>query len=120
MANTEGLTDEVVSSMLAMPTPDEERLMHSRTQPKFPHRALARREQMMESLGEGEMPSARVIRSSKAPKVHSSTALKNQTQSSTDMKEQSFTPTPPSEAIKQTQQMQDDTDGAAYGPEQAL
>eukprot|EP00986_Skeletonema_menzelii_P003397 scaffold1040_cov149-Skeletonema_menzelii.AAC.10 len=116
MANTEGLSDEVVSSMLAMPTPDEERQMYSLKQPKFPHRALARREQMMETLDEGEMPAARVIRASKAPKVHSSSALKNRAQNNTDMKEQSITPTPPTEAIEPTQQMQDSdraTDGAA-------
>ncbi|KAK1745173.1 putative RPAP1 family protein [Skeletonema marinoi] len=111
MANTEGLTDEVVSSMLAMPSPDEERQLHSRkhaadNHPRFPQRALARREEMMESLGEGEMPAARVIRASRAPKIHSSAALKNKTQN-IDIKEQSITPTPPAEIMERTQQKGD-------------
>lgn len=122
MANTEGLTDEVVSSMLAMPSPDEERQLHSRKHtannkhPRFPQRALARREQMMESLGEGEMPAARVIRASKAPKIHSSTALKSRIQN-TDRKEQSITPpTPATEPVERAQPIQDNEgviDGAS-------
>ncbi len=107
MANTEGLTDEVVSSMLAMPSPDEERQLHCRRpqQPRFPHRAMARREQMMESLGEGEMPAARVIRASSAPKIHSSSELKSRTQNK-GTKEQSITPTPTTET-ERTQQKED-------------
>ncbi len=120
MANTEGLTDEVVSSMLTMPSSDEERQLHSRKHtaakhPSFPHRALARREQMMESLGEGEMPAARVIRASKAPKIHSSTALKSRTQN-IGKEEQSITPTTATEHVELTQPIQDNdavTDGAA-------
>ena len=81
MANTDGLSDEVVSSMLTMPTNEEEkqyRIGGSNKQSKaaFPRRAMSRREQMMEQLGEGESPSATVIRSSRAPKVQSSTAAK--------------------------------------------
>ena len=75
MANTEGLTDEVVSSMLAMPSPDEERQLNFRRQSALPQRLLTRREQMMDSLGEGEIPAAKVVRAS-APKVHSSSSLK--------------------------------------------
>lgn len=117
MANTEGLTDEVVSSMLAMPSADEERQLHSRKHtatkhPSFPQRALARREQMMESLGEGEMPAARVIRASRAPKIHSSTALKSRIQN-TDRKEQSITPEPAAEPVERTTQPIQDNDGAA-------
>eukprot|EP00984_Skeletonema_dohrnii_P034177 scaffold33472_cov89-Skeletonema_dohrnii-CCMP3373.AAC.1 len=94
-----------------MPSPDEERQLHSRkhaadNHPRFPQRALARREEMMESLGEGEMPAARVIRASRAPKIHSSAALKNKTQN-IDMKEQSITPTPPAEIMERTQQKVD-------------
>ena len=90
MANTEGLTDEVVSSMLSMPSPYDERQLHSRRQPRFPQSALARREQMMESLGEGEIPAARVIRASRAPVVRSSSSLKN----GKAINEKSITPTP--------------------------
>lgn len=107
MANTEGLTDEAVSSMLAMPSPDEERQLNSRRQgadnhPRFPQQALSRREQMMESLGEGEMPAARVIRASRAPQIHSSSALKSRTQNK-DMKKQSITPMPTTETERTLQ-----------------
>jgi len=82
MANTDGLSDEVVSSMLAMPSQEEEKQYRisgskSKQSHTFPRRALSRREQMMEQLGEGEAPSATVIRSSKAPKVQSSSKRKS-------------------------------------------
>lgn len=91
MANTEGLSDEAVSSLLTMPSPEEEKQLHSarpqkqtataparktkQKAPAFPRRSLARREQMME-LGEGETPAAMVIRSSRAPKIHSVSSTK--------------------------------------------
>lgn len=88
MANTEGLSDEALSSMLAMPSPDEEKRQRAtvRSQhgarranppqpPSFPRRSLARREEMME-LGDGEAPSAAVVRSSTAPKVHFASSTK--------------------------------------------
>ena len=90
MANTEGLTDEVVSSMLAMPSPEEDRQQRVaggvQTKQKsqgFPLRAMSRREQMME-LGEGETPAATVIRSSKAPKIYPSSATKRRTGKAVD------------------------------------
>ncbi|KAL7541958.1 hypothetical protein ACHAXR_011386 [Thalassiosira sp. AJA248-18] len=98
MANTEGLTDEAVSSLLSLPTPEEEqRSVRPRQNaaapagkakqkaPAFPRRSLARREQMME-LGEGETPAARVIRSSKAPKIHSASSM-NKSNRKTDVPE---------------------------------
>ncbi len=105
MANTEGLTDEVVSSMLSMPSPYDERQLHSRRQPRFPPSALARREQMMESLGEGEMPAARVIRASRAPVVRSSSSLKN----GKAINEKSITPTPPVASVPPTSNMPEAT-----------
>ncbi|KAL7551417.1 hypothetical protein ACHAWF_017654 [Thalassiosira exigua] len=92
MANTEGLSDAALNSLLAMPSPEEEqrRQRSSRSDrngaaaaghagktsaPLFSRRSLARREQMME-LGQGETPSATVIRSSKAPKIYPASSLK--------------------------------------------
>ena len=83
MANTEGLSDEAMSSLLAMPSSEEEKLQRQhrhvaavpigRMRPPSFRRSLARREQMME-LGDGETPAAQVIRSSQAPKVYSSSS----------------------------------------------
>ncbi|KAL7514684.1 hypothetical protein ACHAXN_012586 [Cyclotella atomus] len=81
MANTEGLPDEALSSLLSLSREDE-RANHRSVSagssnvadgeaPRFPRKYLARREQMME-LGEGEEPAAKVIRSSKPPVVRSS------------------------------------------------
>ncbi|KAL7457943.1 hypothetical protein ACHAWC_009461 [Mediolabrus comicus] len=112
MANTEGLTDEVVSSMLSMPSPYDERQLklQSRRQPRFPQSALARREQMMESLGEGEMPAARVIRASRAPVVRSSSSLKN----GKVINEKSITPTPPGSVPQATpHKAEHETNGTA-------
>ncbi|EED95749.1 predicted protein [Thalassiosira pseudonana CCMP1335] len=83
MANTEGLTDEALSSLLALPSADEQQRLNSRPQHKsraadgipFPRRSLAQREQLME-LGEGERPAATVIRASKPPTIHSASSLK--------------------------------------------
>ena len=85
MANTEGLSDEAMSSLLAMPSSEEEKLQRQhmnvaavpdgRMKPPSFRRSLARREQMME-LGEGVTPAAKVIRSSKAPKVNSASSKK--------------------------------------------
>jgi len=62
MANTEGLSDEAVSSLLTLPPSSQPagRMTSSSR--------LARREKMME-LSEGETPAATVIRASKAPTV---------------------------------------------------
>eukprot|EP00581_Thalassiosira_minuscula_P006531 CAMPEP_0183741666 /NCGR_PEP_ID=MMETSP0737-20130205/62760_1 /TAXON_ID=385413 /ORGANISM="Thalassiosira miniscula, Strain CCMP1093" /LENGTH=80 /DNA_ID=CAMNT_0025977073 /DNA_START=14 /DNA_END=252 /DNA_ORIENTATION=+ len=80
MANTEGLSDEALSSLLSLPSPEEEQKQrtirprqNAAKTPRFPRRALARREQMME-LGEGETPAATVVRSSKAPKIRSASS----------------------------------------------
>jgi hypothetical protein len=62
---------------------------------------MARREQMMESLGEGEMPAARVIRTSKAPVIQSSSALRSRTQNN-GIKEP-ITPTPTAERTQQNE-----------------
>jgi len=85
MANTEGLSDEAMSSLLAMPSSEEEKLQRQhknvaavpvgRMKPPSFRCSLARREQMME-LGEGVAPAAKVIRSSKAPKVNSASSKK--------------------------------------------
>jgi hypothetical protein len=86
MANTEGPSDEAMSSMLAMSS-DEEKIQRMAIRPhqisgranlhppSFPRRSLARRELMMD-LGEGESPAAVVIRSSTAPKVRVSSSTK--------------------------------------------
>ncbi|KAL3807542.1 hypothetical protein ACHAXA_002581 [Cyclostephanos tholiformis] len=83
MANTEGLSDEAMSSLLAMPSSEQEKLQRQhrnvaavpigRMKPPSFRRSLARRQQMME-LGDGETPAAKVIRSSQAPKVFSSSS----------------------------------------------
>ena len=84
--NTEGLTDEVVSSLLAMPTPEEEkqqrRIGGGGGQTGAYRRAMQRK--MMMELSEGETPAATVIRSSKAPKVMQSTSTKRRIANATD------------------------------------
>ncbi|KAL3798382.1 hypothetical protein HJC23_005035 [Cyclotella cryptica] len=88
MANTEGISDEALCSLLTISAEDaqtqrgtgdttsfDRRVASSKPgAPRFPRRHLARREQMME-LGEGERPAAMVIRSSKPPVIHSSSSL---------------------------------------------
>ena len=88
MANTEGLPDEALSTLLTLSQDDvqtstEAPLSSGRRDiissnnleaPRFPRKYLARREQMME-LGEGEAPAAKVIRSSRPPAIRSSVSL---------------------------------------------
>ena len=88
MANTEGLPDEALSTLLTLSQddvktgtgtvpslPPERRTTSSNPETsRFPRKYLARREQMME-LGEGETPAAKVIRSSKPPAIRSSVSL---------------------------------------------
>jgi len=66
--NTQGLTDETVHSMMSLPAEDVGHPQSKRS--TNGGMRTSRRRQMME-LGEGEVPSATVIRSS-APKVHTS------------------------------------------------
>ena len=76
MANTEGLSDEAVSSLLTLPPSSQPagRMTSSSR--------LARREKMME-LGDGETPAATVIRSSiKAPTVVRGSTKKSHERSS--------------------------------------
>ena len=75
--NTQGLTDEAVHSMMALPAEDVARHQSKRSTNRGMR--TSRRRQMME-LGEGEAPSATVIRSS-APKVHTSKVSKGSSSS---------------------------------------
>ncbi|KAL7483615.1 hypothetical protein ACHAW6_009253 [Cyclotella cf. meneghiniana] len=89
MANTEGISDEALCSLLTISTEDAkigrgtgEAASFDRPTtaskpgaPRFPRRYQARREKMME-LGEGQRPAAKVIRYSKPPLIHSSVSLK--------------------------------------------
>ncbi|KAL9180097.1 LOW QUALITY PROTEIN: hypothetical protein ACHAXT_008067 [Thalassiosira profunda] len=104
MANTEGLSDEAVTSMLSMPSPEEEQQQRrprgnatASAGPAFPRRSMARREQMME-LGEGETPAATVVRSSKPPKIRASASLQKRGETARIAKQDNSGPTSPDTA----------------------